>query len=100
MSVSPVALVAALSGAEPGLAPPVPPPPKQSFARMIFDGVERINQKMIGADALAASFAVDDTIPPHQVLFALDEAHESFSLMMQVRARLVDAYQDLMRMQL
>ena len=67
---------------------------------MIADGLAQVDQKAKAADAAVTAFALDDTMPPHQVLFALAEAHRSASMMMQVRARLVDGYQELMRMQL
>ncbi|KSB91862.1 hypothetical protein AS593_07505 [Caulobacter vibrioides] len=72
----------------------------QSFAQMLLNGVQDVNQKLVDADAQVAAFAVDDSIPVHQVTYALEHARLSFELMLQVRNRLVEGYQELMRMQL
>ena len=45
-------------------------------------------------------FALGDAIPVHQVTYALEEARMSVELALQVRSRLVEAYRDLMNMQL
>jgi flagellar hook-basal body complex protein FliE len=52
------------------------------------------------ADEMVKRFAVDDSVPVHQVTYALEEARLSIELAMQVRTRLVEAYRDLMNMQL
>jgi flagellar hook-basal body complex protein FliE len=86
------------------LAPASPPTiaraPQTSFGRMLADGVDAVNQKLLAADDMATAFALDDSVPLHQVTYALEEARLSFELAMQVRARLVEAYQDLSKMQL
>ncbi|MFI4973093.1 MAG: flagellar hook-basal body complex protein FliE [Caulobacterales bacterium] len=75
-------------------------PSGASFAQLMLSGVDQVNQKIIDADAMVRAFALDDSIPLHQVTFALEEAKDSFDLMMQVRSRLVEAYQEFSRMQL
>ena len=74
--------------------------PASSFARMLFDGINQVEEKNKAADAMVRAFAIDDSIPPHRVLFALGEARHSLEILMQVRARLVEGYQEIMRMQL
>jgi flagellar hook-basal body complex protein FliE len=71
-----------------------------SFSEMLMNGIEAVNHRVANADALVRAFAVDDSIPLHQVTFALEEAKLSVELMMQVRARLVESYQRMMEMQL
>jgi flagellar hook-basal body complex protein FliE len=85
----------------------VAPPPQQaqsaptlSFSRLLESGLSGVQDKIAHADALAARFAVDDSIPVHQVTLALEEARLSVELMMQFRARLMESYQDVMRMQI
>jgi flagellar hook-basal body complex protein FliE len=73
---------------------------RATFASMLLDGLERADRKLADADALARAFALDDSIPVHQVTFALEQARLTFELLQQVRARLVGGYQELMRMQL
>lgn len=71
-----------------------------SFGQMLLGGVQDVDHKLADADATARAFALDDSIPLHQVTFALEQARLSFELMLQVRARLVEGYQEIMRMQL
>jgi flagellar hook-basal body complex protein FliE len=71
-----------------------------AFARMLEDGVEQVNQKLTHADTLVTRFALDDAVPLHEVTYALQDARLSLELMLQVRARLVDAYQQFAGMQL
>ena len=66
-----------------------------------MDGVDHVNQKVLDAEHLATAFAVDgDAVPLHQVTFALQEARLALEFMLQVRTRLVDAYQQFASMQL
>jgi flagellar hook-basal body complex protein FliE len=75
-------------------------PTAASFSQMLLNGVDSVNQRMVNADGMVRAFALDDSIPVHQVTFALEQARLSLELMMQVRARLVEAYQRVMEMQL
>jgi flagellar hook-basal body complex protein FliE len=56
--------------------------------------------KVARADQLVKAFALNDSIPVHQVTYALEEARLSVELAMQVRARLLEGYRELMNMQL
>lgn len=104
MSTIPIQPIGAAVAADPLMAPLQAAAPSgvsgASFSQMLLNGVEEVNQKLAAADAMAAAFAVDDSIPLHRVTYALEQARLSFELMLQVRARLVEAYQDISRMQL
>ncbi len=71
-----------------------------SFSQVMMDGIAAVNQRVADADAMVRAFALGESIPIHQVTFALEEARLSMELMMQVRARLVESYQRMMEMQL
>lgn len=86
--------------AVPALAPQVLPGAHGSFADLLINGVNAVEAKLSSADAAAKAFVFDDSVPVHQVTYALEEARLSLELMMQVRGRLVEAYQQLMGMQL
>lgn len=74
--------------------------PAQSFQQLLEQGVTQVSSRMGHADALVKAFAVDDSVPLHQVTFALEQARLSFELMLQVRDRLLESYQQLMNTQL
>ena len=71
-----------------------------SFAHLLETGVEHVNKKLVGAESLSKSFALDDSVPVQQVTYALQEARLSLELMLQVRTRLLEAYQQFAQMQL
>jgi len=78
------------------------PPSQQagSFGSMLLEGVTRTDASLQQAEQAVAAFAVGGEAPPHQVMLALEEARMSLQLALQVRSRLVEGYQELMRMQL
>jgi flagellar hook-basal body complex protein FliE len=106
MSAHPTAAIAAVTAAapDPTLAPaPVQAPagaPRVSFSEMISDGLDTINQRAADADAQVKAFILDDSIPPHRVIYALEKSQMSLQMMLQVRNKVVEDYQDIMRMQL
>lgn len=71
-----------------------------SFSQMLLQGVDAANQKAIDANQAVRAFTLDDSVPVHQVTFALSQAQLSMQLMLQVRNRMVEGYQQLMNMQL
>lgn len=82
--------------------PPVAGPASDlSFGDLLMRGVSHVDAQVSGADDLMRQFALDgDAVPIHQVTLALAEAQYAVDLAMQVRARLVEGYRDLMNMQL
>jgi flagellar hook-basal body complex protein FliE len=75
-------------------------PVEADFGSLLTQGIASVDAKVAHADALVAQFAIDDSIPVHQVTVALEEARLSVEFAMQVRARLVEGYKELMNMQL
>jgi flagellar hook-basal body complex protein FliE len=71
-----------------------------SFQSILSSGLDAVNDKVANADQLVRQFALDDSVPVHQVTIALEEAKLSVELAMQVRSRLVETYRELMNMQL
>jgi flagellar hook-basal body complex protein FliE len=74
-------------------------PNSNDFASFIAHGVNKVNATMVRADAALSQTALDGTQPPHQVMLALEEARLTFQLALQVRNRLLEGYQEMMRMQ-
>lgn len=102
MTVAPIAAIAPMAveaASLPSLAAPITPP-TTSFSGLLLEGLGQVDRKVAEADAMATAFTLDDTIPVHQVTYALEQARLSVELMVQVRSRLLEGYQELMRMQL
>lgn len=98
--IAPVDAASAMNPAATVQAPSMVLPSSGSFAQMLTNGIDGINQKLINADNMVRAFTLDDSIPVHQVTFALDQAKSSMELALQIRARLLEGYQELMNMQL
>ncbi|MBU6955230.1 MULTISPECIES: flagellar hook-basal body complex protein FliE [unclassified Hahella] len=69
-----------------------------SFADWLGGEVQQVNQQIAAADSAARSLATGDAENLHQVMIALDKAQLSMSLMVEVRNRLLESYQEVMRM--
>lgn len=75
-------------------------PARTSFASMLTNGIADAEAKVTEADRLARAFVLDDSIPVHQVTYAIEQARQSMELMLQVRSRVMEGYQQLMNMQM
>lgn len=71
-----------------------------SFGEIMLDGLQQTDAKVDKAYRLATAFGLDDSVSVHQVVAAQIQAIDALQLMLQVRARLTEGYQELMRMQL
>lgn len=69
------------------------------FADMMKDAVSEVNNLQGNADTLAQKLATGDVQDIHQVMLALNKASSAFGLTVQVRNKALDAYQEIMRMQ-
>ena len=70
------------------------------FAQILQNSIEKVNQTQQQADQMAEKLAAGDTNQNlHEVMIALQTASVSFQEMVQVRNKLVSAYQDVMNIQ-
>lgn len=58
----------------------------------------QVNDKLLQADELVRKLALGEVDNVHQVMIALDQARISFQLLAQVRNKLLESYQDVLRM--
>ena len=70
------------------------------FAQVLQNSIDKVNQTQQSANQMAEKLAAGDTSQNlHEVMIALQTASVSFQEMVQVRNKLVTAYQDVMNMQ-
>ena len=70
------------------------------FAQILQGSIDKVNQTQQQAGQMAEKLAAGDTSQNlHEVMIALQTASVSFQEMVQVRNKLVTAYQDMMNMQ-
>ncbi|MDZ7580207.1 MAG: flagellar hook-basal body complex protein FliE [Deltaproteobacteria bacterium] len=71
-----------------------------SFGAVMREAVDSTNRLQEQADREIQALAVGKNGDLHKTMIAMEEAGVSFSLLMQVRNRIVAAYQEIMRMQI
>ncbi|KAF1004679.1 MAG: Flagellar hook-basal body complex protein FliE [Luteibacter sp.] len=98
MSLPPIQPIEAIPSPE--WAASASPVAQGDFANMLGQGVAEVEKRIQVAEEGVARFATGDDIPPHQVMLALEDARMSLQFALQVRTRLVEGFQELMRMQL
>lgn len=75
-------------------------PGATDFAQVLQSSIDKVNQTQQQAEQMTEKIAAGDTSQNlHEVMIALQTASVSFQEMVQVRNKLVTAYQDVMNMQ-
>ncbi len=70
-----------------------------AFGKTFEQAIQALNNQQLEADQWAARLAAGEDVDLHQVLIAMEQAEIGFRLALQVRTKLVEAYQEIMRMQ-
>jgi flagellar hook-basal body complex protein FliE len=70
-----------------------------SFSTVLANAVNDVNSTMQAAETAKSQVLSGETNNVHQSMIAVQESNVAFSLMVEVRNKLVDSYQELMRMQ-
>ena len=73
--------------------------PADGFGQMFENLVSSVTSKQDASQAMTRKVLLGETDQLHQSVIARQEASVSFSLMVEVRNKLVESYQELMRMQ-
>ncbi len=69
------------------------------FSNFLEGAIAEVNGKMQAADAEKTKLFTGETNNLHQAMISMQEASVAFSLMVEVRNKLVESYQEIMRMQ-
>src|SRR5437868_13418306 len=75
-------------------------PTGKSFGQFLQDAIGEVNQAQIHAGEMTNRFAAGEPLDIHQVMIAGQEANVMLNMAMQVRNKLVDAYQEIMHVSL
>ena len=73
--------------------------PTYSFQNLLTDFVGEVSQKQTAASDAITGLLGGKDVSLHQAVISMEEASVSFDMMVQVRNKLLDSYQELMRMQ-
>ena len=70
-----------------------------SFSGMLGNMVSEVNSKQMAAGDAVNGLLSGGNVSLHQAMIAMEEANVSFQLMIEVRNKLLESYQEMMRMQ-
>jgi flagellar hook-basal body complex protein FliE len=86
--------------ATPSVLPAATPADSTSFSSLLGKMVSEVNtQQQVSAQSVNA-LQSGANVPLHQAVISMEEASVSFQLMVEVRNRLLESYQEIMRMQI
>ena len=104
MSVTPVSFLPPAGGAFPiqdaATAAATQATPGAGFAELFTRGIDDVNQQLVASQADLRDLALGGSQNLHEVMIRLEQTRIAFQLMVQVRNRLLESYQDVMRMQI
>ena len=70
------------------------------FAQQLMDVLKEVNEAQLDSRAMAESFQANrQSVDYHDLMIALERASTAMQLTMQVRNKLLEAYQEIARMQ-
>ena len=72
--------------------------PNADFGSMLKDKLNELNQTQLDADKAAETYATGGDIQLHDVMIATEKADLQFGLALQIRNKLLSAYQEISRM--
>jgi flagellar hook-basal body complex protein FliE len=74
-------------------------PASADFGQVLLDALDQVSQTEAAANDAITKLASGEDIELHQVTMAVQQADIAFQLALQVRNKIVEAYQEVMRMQ-
>lgn len=72
---------------------------EKPFGDVLKEAIAEVNRLQSEADKAAKDLAIGRAENIHDVMIAMEKASVSFRMMMQVRNKVIEAYQEIMRMQ-
>ncbi|MBL0427394.1 flagellar hook-basal body complex protein FliE [Ramlibacter alkalitolerans] len=70
------------------------------FGAQVAQGLQDLNQQLLASQVDLQRLAAGETANLHEVMVRLEESRIALQLALQVRNRALEAYQDVMRMQI
>jgi len=77
---------------------PEPSSNSASFGNMLTDSIKQVNRLQVEADSNINDLATGKQTDIHQTMIAMEKASVSFDLLMQIRNKVIAAYDSIMRM--
>lgn len=71
----------------------------KNFSAWLVDQAEALNEKALASEVSVSDVANGKVENLHQIIIGMEKAKQSFELAVQVRNKLVEGYQEILRMQ-
>jgi flagellar hook-basal body complex protein FliE len=71
---------------------------EKSFIDVLKDSLEKINQLQLEAENAVTAFSMGENLDIHNIMIAVEKANLALSMLVEVRNRGLEAYQEMMRM--
>lgn len=71
----------------------------EGFAEALKTAVSQVNDAQLASNSAIEKLQTGESRDLHEVMISMEKADISMRLMMQVRNKVIDAYQEIMRMQ-
>jgi flagellar hook-basal body complex protein FliE len=99
MSIEAIAAINSASAASTLAPATAASAPAGGMFEMVLDQVSALDAQMKANDESIRAMALGEGVSLHEVMMDLERTRLTFDLMLQVRNKFMDAYQELMRMQ-
>lgn len=91
------AKIAGLASQTPASKPPVSA--EGDFGQKLMDAIKEVNNQQADSRELQNKFMAGQPVEFHELMIAMEKASTSMALTMQIRNKLLEAYQEISRMQ-
>ncbi|MGG3999106.1 flagellar hook-basal body complex protein FliE [Anoxybacillus kestanbolensis] len=72
---------------------------QRAFSQFLKEAIQEVNKQQIQSDQLTMKLARGENVDLHNVMIASQKASVSLQLAIEVRNKVIEAYQEVMRMQ-
>jgi len=100
MTIEAIGAVSAISAMAPQNLAQVAGTPASDFGQLLGNGIAKLDSGLQVADQQLRAMAAGKEVAVHDVMISMEQARMNLMFMVEVRNRVVEAYQELMRMQL
>lgn len=83
----------------PSLRKPTPAQAHKNFSNVLKDSINQLNQAQIESDRLTDQLANGQAVDLHNVMISAQKASITLETAVQIQQKVIDAYNEIMRMQ-
>ncbi|MEH7382519.1 flagellar hook-basal body complex protein FliE [Bacillus sp. JJ1533] len=84
---------------KPGVQPKTADSVQKEFSHFLKDAINNVNDSQKASDIMTEKLVKGENVDLHQVMIASQKASVSLQATLQIRNKVIEAYQEIMRMQ-